>query len=238
MMKAISSTYHQLPKYPTPYGMANIRGDQTMAKTVAAIACKRLSQMPKASRAIPNEDSPVDKKQNRVADQQQSKFGKNPNPDSPIESGNPDCKIEEEPKLFGIDPHHSERTFRIGSNLHPREKTLFKQFLTKNADVFAWFSTDMPGIDLEVICHKLSIEVDAKPMKQKPKRMNEESSLTIIYEVDRLLQAGFIRETFYPDWHANPVHVKKKNGKWRVCIDFTDLNEACLKDYYILPSID
>jgi len=58
----------------------------------------------------------------------------------------------------------------------------------------------MPGIDPEVICHKLSIKADAKPVNQKPRRMNEERSHAINDEVDRLLQAGFIWETLYPDW--------------------------------------
>ena len=52
----------------------------------------------------------------------------------------------------------------------------------------------MPGIDLEIIYHKLSIKADVKPVKQKPRRMNEEKSRAISDEVDRLLQAGFIRE--------------------------------------------
>jgi len=70
----------------------------------------------------------------------------------------------------------------------------------------------MPEIDLDIICHKLSINADAKPLKQKPRGMNKERSRAISDEVDRLLQAGFIRETFYPDWLSNPVLVKKKNG--------------------------
>ena len=90
----------------------------------------------------------------------------------------------------------------------------------------------MPGIDPKVICHKLSIKTDAMPVKQKRERMNEERSRAISDEVDRLLQASFIRETFYPDWVSDPVLVKKKKGKWRVCIDFTNLNEACPKDSY------
>ena len=53
-----------------------------------------------------------------------------------------------------------------------------------------------------------------------------------------MLKAGFIREALYPEWLANPVLVKKKNGKWRVCIDFTNLNEACPKDPFPLPRID
>ena len=43
---------------------------------------------------------------------------------------------------------------------------------------------------------------------------------------------------YYPDWLANMVIVKKANGKWRMCVDFTDLNKACLMDSYPLPWID
>ncbi|XP_033138789.1 uncharacterized protein LOC117129318 [Brassica rapa] len=61
---------------------------------------------------------------------------------------------------------------------------------------------------------------------------------TIVEEVERLLSAGSIAEVRYPEWLANPVVVKKKNGKWRMCVDFTDLNKACPKDSYPLPNID
>ncbi|KAJ0433317.1 putative nucleotidyltransferase, Ribonuclease H [Helianthus annuus] len=47
-----------------------------------------------------------------------------------------------------------------------------------------------------------------------------------------------IREVKYPKWLANVVVVQKKNGKWRVCVDFTDLNKACPKDPFPLPHID
>src|SRR3954464_6001539 len=57
-------------------------------------------------------------------------------------------------------------------------------------------------------------------------------------EVEKLLQAGFIQEITYPEWLANVVLVKKSNGKWRMCVDFTDLNKACPKDHYPLPRID
>jgi hypothetical protein len=57
-------------------------------------------------------------------------------------------------------------------------------------------------------------------------------------EVKRLLSAGVIREVKYPEWLANTVMVRKANGKWRMCIDFTDLNKACPKDEFPLPRID
>ena len=57
-------------------------------------------------------------------------------------------------------------------------------------------------------------------------------------EVTKLLAAGFIREVHYPEWLANVVLVKKANGKWRMCVDFTDLNKACPKDSFPLLRID
>ena len=57
-------------------------------------------------------------------------------------------------------------------------------------------------------------------------------------EVQRLQEAGVIREIFFPRWLANTVVVKKKSSKWRVCVDFTDLNKACPKDPFPMPKID
>ncbi|KAL5539414.1 hypothetical protein UlMin_045365 [Ulmus minor] len=62
--------------------------------------------------------------------------------------------------------------------------------------------------------------------------------MAINTEVDKLLKADFIEEANYPDWIANVVLVKKANGNWRVCVDFTDLNRACPKDSFPLPRID
>ena len=47
-----------------------------------------------------------------------------------------------------------------------------------------------------------------------------------------------IKEVFFPEWLSNTVVVKRKNGKWRVCVDFTDLNQACLKDPFLVLKID
>jgi len=57
-------------------------------------------------------------------------------------------------------------------------------------------------------------------------------------EVNKLLAAGFICEVYYLDWLANVVLVKKANEKWRICMDFTDLNKAYPKDNFPLPRID
>ena len=57
-------------------------------------------------------------------------------------------------------------------------------------------------------------------------------------EVEKLLEADFMKEVFYPDWLANVVMVKKRNDKWTMCVDFTDLNKAYPKDSFPLPRID
>ena len=68
--------------------------------------------------------------------------------------------------------------------------------------------------------------------------MSAEKQVAIEEEVDKLLKAGFIRIEKYPTWLDNVVMVRKANGKWRICVDYTDLNKACPKEYFPLPQID
>ncbi|KAI3747104.1 hypothetical protein L6452_09549 [Arctium lappa] len=109
---------------------------------------------------------------------------------------------------------------------------------TDHYDCFAWTHEDMVGIDPSIISHKLNIDPSFKPIQQKRRKFAPERNKVINDEVDNLLKTGKIREVKYPDWLANVVVVQKKNGKWRVCIDFTDLNKACPKDPFPLPHID
>ena len=84
----------------------------------------------------------------------------------------------------------------------------------------------MLGIPREVAEHALDIRASSRPVKQRLRRFDEEKRRTI-GEVQKLLAAGFIKEVSHPEWLANPVLVKKKNGKWRMCVDYTGLNKAC-----------
>nr|KYP49822.1 Retrotransposable element Tf2 [Cajanus cajan] len=96
----------------------------------------------------------------------------------------------------------------------------------------------MPGIDANFICHRLAIHKEAKPVAQRKRKVGGERREAIITETQKLLNAGFIREVRYTTWLANVVLVKKSLGKWRMCVDYTDLNKAYPKDSYPLPSID
>ena len=96
----------------------------------------------------------------------------------------------------------------------------------------------MTGIDLSVITHYLNVYPSLNPIRQKKRVFAPERDNVIKEEVQKLTTIKFIREVYYPDWLANVVMVKKANGKWRMCVDFTDLNKACPKDSYPLPRID
>ena len=119
-----------------------------------------------------------------------------------------------------------------------RKRKAFVEFLKSNTDVFAWTHEDMLGIDPSVICHKLNVDTSMRPIKQKRRVFAPDRNRAISDKVEKLLTARFIREVYYPEWLANVVMVKKSNGKWRMCVDFTDLNKACPKDSFPLPRID
>ena len=82
----------------------------------------------------------------------------------------------------------------------------------------------MGGIDPAIITHRLNVSPSFRPVNQKRRSFASERQKLINEEVDKLLQAGVIEEVEYPEWLANVVLVKKANGKWRLCIDFTDVN--------------
>jgi hypothetical protein len=90
----------------------------------------------------------------------------------------------------------------------------------------------------EVAEHSLDILPHSRAVQQQLRRFDEERHQVIGVELRKLLKAGFIKEVFHPTWLANPVLVKKKNGKWRMCVDYTDLNKACPKVPFLLPRID
>ena len=135
----------------------------------------------------------------------------------------------------GDDP---EKFFQVGSQLPRQEREELIEFFKQNIDVFAWNTYEALGVDLEFICHHLNVNPLVAPKKQLPRCLSKEDAEAVRQEVAKLKQAGAIKEIFYPQWLANTVVVKKKSGKWRVCVDFTDLNKACPKDPFSMPKID
>ena len=153
-----------------------------------------------------------------------------------IEKPAKEAKCEDLVKVtIGDDP---EKFFQIGSQLPQQKREELVEFLKQNIDFFAWNTYEAPRVDLEFIFHHLNVNPSIVPKKQPPRRPSKEYAEAVREEVTRLKQAGAIKEVFYSEWLANTVVVKKKNGKWRVYVDFTDLNKACPKDLFLMPKID
>ena len=96
----------------------------------------------------------------------------------------------------------------------------------------------MPVIPPNIIQHRLKVDPEKKPVQQKRRVFAPKRNKAVMDEVNKLLVANFIKEVYYPEWLAKVIMVKKANGKWRMCVDFTDLNNTCPKDSFPLPRID
>uniref|UniRef100_A0A2N9FCI3 Uncharacterized protein n=1 Tax=Fagus sylvatica TaxID=28930 RepID=A0A2N9FCI3_FAGSY len=181
-LKAVPSSFHQKLRFPTDFGIMEIKGDQVASKQCIMATVK----------------------QNPPESKQKGKM----------------------------------KYFKIGRELSPVDRTELIDFLVNNVDVFAWDPYEVPGVDPNYIEHRLNTDPHSKPVQQKARRSTPVHVEAVQKEVEKLLQAGAIREIQYPTWLSNTVVVKKKNGKWRVCVDFTNLNQACPKDPFPLPKID
>ena len=137
-----------------------------------------------------------------------------------------------------LDEDDPGKSTKIGADLEGNIKKDLICFLRENIDVFAWSHEDMPSIDPSVITHRLNVYPSSKPMRQKKRVFAPKRDNAIKEEVQKLTLTKFIREVYYPNWLANVVMVKKANEKWRMCVDFTDLNNVCPKDSYPLLRID
>jgi hypothetical protein len=144
----------------------------------------------------------------------------------------------DQPKPMLLCKDIADQRVLLGSQLSDEQEKTMLRFLFNNKDVFAWTANDLYGVNRDVIEHSLNVDPSFRPRKQRLRKMSDDKADGGRNEVKRLLSAGVIREVTYPEWLANTVMVKKANGKWRMCIDFTDLNKACRKDEFPLPRID
>ena len=142
------------------------------------------------------------------------------------ESDEPGTTIEELTAI-PLEKSEPEKIVLVGALLPEPDREELMEILRQNRDVFAWSREDIPGIDPSHACHRLNIDPNFPPVKQKPRRFAPEKNNAINKEVGKLLENDLIRECVYPQWVSNLVVVKKKNGDDRTCIDFTNLNKAC-----------
>src|ERR1043165_6811720 len=130
------------------------------------------------------------------------------------------------------------KEIKIGAGLENSVKERLVQMLRDYIEIFAWSYEDMPGLDINIVVHRLPTKEGFLLVKQKVRRMRPEMSEKIKAEVMKQFNASFLAVTSYPQWVANVVPVPKKDGKVHMCVDYRDLNRASLKDDFPLPDID
>src|SRR5450759_5001679 len=133
--------------------------------------------------------------------------------------------------------------FYIGRDTPEAEKESLKELLLEFKDVFAWSHQELTGIDPAYGEHRIDVEDNARPVRQRQYRLNPKHSLKVKEELDTLLEAGFIYPVKHSEWVSPIVIAPKKVGadgkvKIRVCQDYRKLNEATKKDAYPLPFTD
>ncbi|GJS27550.1 reverse transcriptase domain-containing protein [Tanacetum coccineum] len=145
--------------------------------------------------------------------------------------------IEERIKV-AINPDYPEQTIMIGSTLTEEGQNKLCDLLQRNLDVFAWKPADMTGVPRHIAEHRLNIREGCPPVRKKRRSQAADRNQAIQEEVEKLMDAGIMKEVHYHSWLSNPVMVKKHDDRWRMCVDFKDLNKACPQDGYPLPEID
>lgn len=137
---------------------------------------------------------------------------------------------EEPVETINLGTEEEKKEVKIGTTLEANVKERLVKLLQEYVDVFAWSYQDMPGLDTDIVEHKLSLQPDCPPVKQKLRRTRPDMALKIREEVKRQFDVGFLAVAKYPQWVANILPVPKKDGKVRMCVDYRDQNKAIPKD--------
>ena len=153
---------------------------------------------------------------------------------------NPELEVESQDSLeeVNLGTEGNKRITYVSKKLTGEGYGRIVEVLKEYRDCFAWEYNELPGLDRSLVEHKLPIKSGCKPVKQLPRKMTPEVTSKVKEEIERLLNAGFIRTARYVEWVSNVVPVMKKNGKLRVCIDYRSLNSATPKDEYSMPVVD
>ncbi|CAL1413156.1 unnamed protein product [Linum trigynum] len=159
---------------------------------------------------------------------------------------NIDIRPEEAPRAEPVDDEFSvsidegrlDRQVRVSAQASEHMRAPLINLLREFGELFAWSPQDMPGVSPDVAAHRLAVEEGKRPVQQKRRNLTQEKEEALRKEVDKLLEAGFVEEARYITWLSNVVFVLKPSGDWRMCVDFTNLNRACLTDAYPMPRID
>jgi hypothetical protein len=143
--------------------------------------------------------------------------------------------LADELEEVNIGPGDKPRLTFVSKKLDPSLRELMIALLKEYSDCFAWDYTEIPGLDRSIVKHRLHLKKGFWPFQQRAHQMRTEVLEEVKKEIEKMLEAGFIRPCRYAKWISSIVPIQKKDGRWRVCVDFRDLNRATPKDEYPMP---
>ncbi|CAA0822828.1 Unknown protein, partial [Striga hermonthica] len=226
--QAVVSTYHMTIKYPLGENVGEIAGDQLTSRSCYQTTVSKNKQLAKKQAKPKGEEVNRPGGSRSKEDRKRLEKGKDKVDIRPGE------EVEEVQMIEGCE----ERKFRIGKDLEEPIRSRLICLVREFVYIFAYTMEELTGISAEVVEHRLNIDLSVRPVKQKRRHHGAKMDKIIEQEVEKLLKAGHIKEIQFPEWLSNTVMVSKAEGKWRMGIDFRDLNKACPKNLYPLPRIN
>ena len=136
---------------------------------------------------------------------------------------------QEETEVVNLGIGEEKKEVKVGTCMSAKVRDELVILLWDYQGIFAWSYQDMPGLSSEIVQHKLPLNPECSPVKQKLRRMKPEMSLKIKKEVKKQFDADFLAAARYLEWVANIVPVPRKDGKVQMCVDYRDLNLASSK---------
>ncbi|XP_027157965.1 uncharacterized protein LOC113759587 [Coffea eugenioides] len=138
-------------------------------------------------------------------------------------------------KEINFDTLEDPRLIYISALLNSDEEKAYVDLLQKYRDVFVRTYKEMSGLDPKVAVKRLAVEKGVRPVKQAQRRFRLDLVPLIEVEINKLIEAGFIREVKYSTWISSIVSVQRKNEQIHIYVDFRDLNNTCPKNDFSLP---
>ena len=123
-------------------------------------------------------------------------------------------------KVVNLGVGEERKEVKVGTGMSTNVRDELVALLLDYEDIFAWSYQDMPGLSFDIVQHRLPLNPECSPVKQKLRRMKSEMSLKIKEEMKKQFDASFLAVARYPKWVANIVRIPKKDGKVRMCVDY------------------
>ena len=118
----------------------------------------------------------------------------------------------------------NEKPVKMGENFPKDTKHELIALLKEFKEIFAWYYQDIPGLDTEIVMHRILVKPECPLVWQALWRLKSEIIFKIKKEEEKQLKASFLTIIAYSNWVANIIPVPKKDGKVRMCVDYRDLN--------------